>query len=337
VTLLPLLAVRSADLVWLAYIVGFIQSTVTQVSRPAENALLPRLVGDDHLLAANALNNNIARLIGPALGGTVMATTGVSGVVLIDVASFVAAAGMIALIATSGAVEQPEPNGDATAERAWRRVWREWVDGMALLRRNRTVAALLSLIAVSALGEGVMGVMFVVWVHDVLDGGSRELGWLMSAQAVGGLAGAALLGAVVRRYAPVRIFGIGSVVFGVLDLALFNYPTFISGVWLGLVLIALVGVPTIGMSAAFMTMLQQSVHDTYRGRVFGLMGTLYAALGLAGTLLAGTLGGVAGPTLLLTIQGGSYIAMGLLALAVLPALLAEDSAGQHATRPAEPP
>jgi MFS family permease len=339
VTLLPLLAVRSADLIWLAYVVAFVQSTITQFFHPAENALLPRLVGEERLLTANALNalnNNLARLIGPAVGGLAMAAFGITGVVLIDAASFLLSMAMIALIATSGAVDRSATDASETAHRAWRRVWREWADGVALLRRNRAVAALLSLIGVSALGEGVMGVMFVVWVNDVLDGSSRELGWLMSAQAVGGLLGGALLGSFVQRHAPVRVFGIGSIVFGLLDLALFNYPNFISGVWLGLVIIGLVGIPTIGISAAFMTMLQQAVRDAYRGRVFGLMGTIYALMQLAGTLIAGALGGLLGPIVLLTIQGGSYVAMGLLALAILPRLLASskpESGLAHAEEP----
>jgi MFS family permease len=115
VSLLPLLAVRSADLIWVAYLVALTQSTITQFFRPAENALLPRLVDDEHLLAANALNslnNNLARLIGPAIGGSTMALVGLNGVVAIDVASFVISAAMIVLIATSGAVERVA--GDAS-------------------------------------------------------------------------------------------------------------------------------------------------------------------------------------------------------------------------------
>ncbi len=329
VTLLPLLAVRSTDLLWVAYVVAFVQSTITQFFGPAENALLPRLVGEDHLLAANALNslnNNLARLLGPALGGSVMAFSGIAGVVVIDAVTFLVAATLISMIVTSGEVERIASDVAGTTQRAWRRAWREWIEGLALLRRNRALAALLSLNAVSALGEGVFSVMFVVWVDQVLDGGARELGWLMSAQAVGGLLGGAVLGSVVRRHAPVRVFGIGSIAFGLLDLALFNYPLVLSGIWLGLVLIGLVGIPTIGIGAGFMTMIQQAVRDAYRGRVFGLMGTTSSLLRLAGTLIAGALGGALGPIMLLNIQGGSYIAVGLVALALLPGMLARMDA-----------
>jgi MFS family permease len=335
VTLLPLLAVRSADLIWVAYLVALTQSTITQFFRPAENALLPRLVDDEHLLAANALNslnNNLARLIGPAIGGSTMALVGLYGVVAIDVASFVISAAMIVLIATSGAVERVAGDASELATRAWRRAWREWLDGLGLMRRNRGISALISLRAISALGEGVFGVMFVVWVDEVLDGGARELGWLMSAQAIGGIAGGALLGSVVRRHAPVWVYGLSGIAFGLLDLALFNYPLMIPGVGLGLLLIGLVGVPTIGLDAGFMTMIQQVVRDAYRGRMFGLMGAASALLQLVGTLIAGTLGDALGPIVLLNIQGGAYVMTGALALAILPSLLASTDTDRY--RPA---
>jgi MFS family permease len=333
VIVLPLFALRSADWVWVAYVVSFIQSSVSQFFRPAENALLPRLVAEKDLLAANslnALNNNLARLIGPALGGAVMARYGIDAVVLIESISFFAAAGLIALIRTSGQVDKETSDVLDVAQRSWQRVWREWTEGIALLRRNRAIAALLGIDAVSALGEGVFSVMFVVWVHDVLDGGSRELGWMMSGQAVGGILGGVLLGSIAHRYPPVRVFGLGSIAFGALDLALFGYPLLFSGIWIGIVLIGLVGIPTIATGAGFMTMLQQVVQDAYRGRVFGIRGTMAALLQLTGTLVAGTLGGVAGPILLLMIQGGSYVLMGALALLILPRLL-PDGPGQNKT------
>src|SRR5258706_10848729 len=72
VTLLPLLLVDSASRVPIVVAVMFVSSALDQFFLPAENALLPRLVAAEHPTAANALNslnNNIARLVAPALGG----------------------------------------------------------------------------------------------------------------------------------------------------------------------------------------------------------------------------------------------------------------------------
>ncbi len=324
-TLLPLVLVTQPDRVWIVYLTGFAQSMISQFFDPAENALLPTLVDESHLLAANslnALNNNLARLIGPAIGGVVIGRYGLSGVVILDAVSFVAAGALIALVAASGAVASMGHTYLDEAARAWRRLAREWLAGLDLVRRQRAVAILIGLQAVTFLGEGVFGVVFVIWVRDVIDGGARELGWLMSAQAVGGLIGGLLIGRVSARTSTVRLLGVSSILFGALDLALFNYPLVISGIIPGLVLIMLVGIPAIAFGAGFTTLLQQTVRDAYRGRIFGMLGTTSALLMLTGTLLGGALGGVLSPILLLTVQGGSYIAVGLLALALLPSAMA---------------
>ena len=83
------------------------QSALSQFFMPAENALLPSLVAADQLPVANslnALNNNIARLAGPAIGGLLAAAIGLSGIVLVDALSFLPAAALVAGIRGSYSV-----------------------------------------------------------------------------------------------------------------------------------------------------------------------------------------------------------------------------------------
>ncbi len=80
---------------WLVIPIAFLQSSVGQFIGPAENALLPTLVDETRLGAANslnALNNNLARLIGPALGGLLIASVGLGGVVLANALTYLLAA-----------------------------------------------------------------------------------------------------------------------------------------------------------------------------------------------------------------------------------------------------
>src|SRR5829696_2334306 len=150
---LPLLLVGESR-IWVVYPPVVVLAIVEQFTEPAENAFLPRLVAPEELLEANALNalnNSLARLIGPALGGTLYAVTGLGGVVLVDAASFAIAAALLISVRASGAVAAA---GDATAAaarrwrrlaataaaaRRWRRLAREWVDGLAIVRRERAV------------------------------------------------------------------------------------------------------------------------------------------------------------------------------------------------------
>lgn len=98
-SLLPLLAVHGRGELWVVYLVTAAEAALAQLFDPAKNALLPRLVDRDQLVSANALvglNVNLGRLLGSSLGGVVMVTAGLRGVVIGDVASFLVGAALIA-------------------------------------------------------------------------------------------------------------------------------------------------------------------------------------------------------------------------------------------------
>jgi MFS family permease len=152
----------------------------------------------------------------------------------------------------------------------------------------------------------------------------------MSAQAVGGLLGALVIGSFARRFTPERLFGCGLLAFGILDLLLFNYPLVLSGIALGLVLIVLVGIPSVAASSGGQTLLQREVPDRYRGRVFAALGTTSAALMLVATLAAGVVGETVGPIAMLNIQGAAYVVSGVVVLVLLAPLRLVQEHGRGA-------
>lgn len=323
-TLTPLLLVRAADWLWLVYTVALVQSTLVRFVVPAENALLPLLVSEEQRLSANALNalnNNLARLVGPALGGLAVASLGLGGVALLDAASFLAAAGMVAAIRTG---EEPKAPSLAEPGSAARKVWAELVTGVSLIRRDRTLTALFALTALMSFGEGVMAALFVPFVARVVGGSALELGWLMSAQAVGGILGGVAIAQLGARARPELLLGPSAVLFGLIDLAIFNAPTLIPGVLTPLVLFVLVGLPAAALGASMTTILQTIVADRYRGRVFAALGTLSALLVLAGLGIGGVGGDRIGIVPVLNIQGYVHVLAGLLA----PYLLGMQVTGQ---------
>jgi len=105
--LLPLLAVHGRGQVWLVYAVLLFEGVVAQFFSPAQQAMVPRLVPDDQLVAANALNGqvrDVSRLAGSALGGIVAALGGVAAVALADAASFAGSAALLWCVRASGRV-----------------------------------------------------------------------------------------------------------------------------------------------------------------------------------------------------------------------------------------
>jgi MFS family permease len=317
--LLLLLTVDSSDQIWIIYVVGFVVSTIGQFFGPAENALLPLLVGEEHLVTANALNalnNNLARLLGPAAGGLLVAWFGLGGVALVDGASFLLSALMIASIVTAAKAERSRDSGDA-ARGALHTLLQEWLSGVRLIRANPTLRVVFGIIAIASVGEGVMGTAFWVYVDEALHGGSREAGWLMSAQAIGGLAGGVIVGSWWKSASPIRLLGWGAIFLGLIDLMTFNYPTFISGVWLGIFFMAIVGIPATAFVTGYSTTMQTESEDAYRGRLFGALNTTAALLAMVGAGIAGFATGRLGSVPTLTLQSLAYVAAGAFGLAML--------------------
>ncbi|MFL5731610.1 MAG: MFS transporter, partial [Chloroflexia bacterium] len=159
---LALLFVHSADQLWLVYLVTLLRSTASNFMSPAEGALLPKLVGDEHLPTANALNtlnDNLARLIGPAIGGAVLAYLGFSYAVLLDAVSFAVAAALIALIRAPRSITRA-----VVAEEAHDKppnIWREWLEGLRLVRGSRLISLLFVLAGISMLSEGFFEVVII--------------------------------------------------------------------------------------------------------------------------------------------------------------------------------
>lgn len=94
----------------------------------------------------------------------------------------------------------------------------------------------------------------------------------------------------------------------------FNVPI----VSIALITAFLIGPEQIAAGAALQTLLQRSVRDTYKGRIFGALGTTGAVLSLLGGGLGGVLGTVLGVVPTLNLAAGLTIASGMLAWALLP-------------------
>lgn len=320
-TITPLFFVTESGALWLIYTVAVLQSAIGLVFGPAENALLPALVQREVLTSANALNalnNNLALLIGPATGGLVVSTFGLTGVIIFDLGSYLVAAALIASITVSSkATSGQEPKAQSNAFWHWSSEWRE---GLAQIRHNRTMAVLLTAMALAAFGGGTFSVLLAPFVSEAFAGGALEFGWVLSAQAVGGITGGVLIGWLGHRLLPTRLFAFGLLFVGLIDLVIFNYPTFFPTIIPALILMAMLGLPAAAAGAGYTTLMQTTVADRFLGRVFGMVSTVSALTMLVGMAAAGFLGDLIGVISIIKIQGAAHILAGLLALAFLPPL-----------------
>ncbi len=340
VGLLPLFLVHDKDSLWIMYLALFFEAIISRFVSPAESALIPRLVSEEQLVTANSLNavsSNISRLAGAALGGILLGLLGLHMTVLLDFISFLFVVAMLWLIRVP---EQTQVRSDLAADEraleksssllaAWERLGREWLEGLRLISRQPPLVVLFVMFAAMNLGEGVFGVMLVIFVRQVLNSGAVVYGSLLSVQTIGSLLGGLLLGQFGKRIAPARLIWVCCCIFGLIDLLIIDVPLFIHGVGLVELLFILVGIPGVGFNVGMQTLLQTIVENRFLGRVSGALLAICSLMALIGTTLAGAFGDRLGPVLLLNIQGSVYFLSGVLALLTLRRMLAKRAAARH--------
>jgi MFS family permease len=347
--LLPLLAVRGHQQLWIVYGVTAVEAALGHLFQPSKNAQIPALVPADELIAANSLTgltDNLARLVGGPLGGVILQIGGLEGIVLCDAASFLLAALLLARGQAAPHNESPgaEPSGAeasvAVAAPATSGLLRQWLDGLGLIRRDRRLGGALAVIAVSAMAQGIFVVLFVVFVVRTLRGGAPEVGVLRGVQAIGALIGGMLLAPLGHRVSPRHLAAAGLLAFGLVDMAIWNGPSLTTQQGLYVALFVVAGIPGIAGITGLASFIQANTPDQFRGRVFSAYFSVSDGFQALGMLLAGLLADPVGLLPVLNGQAVLYLLAGLLALGVLrqprrrarPALAGLAAEGDPAAR-----
>ncbi|HJS26664.1 MAG TPA: MFS transporter [Actinomycetota bacterium] len=234
-------------------------AATSAIDSPTRSAITPRLIDRSLLPAAAALNQvlwNGAGLIGPALAGLVVGAWGFSWAYAIDLIS-------IGMLVLSSILIRPLP--PAEGERATVG-WRAVREGFAFLR-GRKVLQSTFVIDIIAMVFGMPRALFPVLALTQFHRGPEVVGLLFAAPAVGAFIGAATTGWVGRiRHQglaviwAVVVWGAGIAAFGLVG----------SNLWLGLFFLAVAGAADV-ISAVFRnTILQVTVPEHLRGRLFGI-------------------------------------------------------------------
>ncbi|UUY52611.1 MFS transporter (plasmid) [Streptomyces yangpuensis] len=335
--LLPLLAVDGPGQLYLVNLVTCAQAALATVFQPAKYALLPSVVAPEDVAAANglaSLNGNLARLLGASCGGFVVAGLGLPGVLVIDAASFLVA---VALLARPFGVAQPAAVREP--------VWRAWVAGLREIRNQRGLRLMVLPVGLIGLAQGLFAVLFIVFVTERLGGGEGETGLLRGVQAIGGIAGGALIGTLARRTDPGRLLGWALLVFSAMTAFTWNSAYVTTAIWFQAALFAVLGAPGIGVFAGRMAIVQLHTSDATRGRVLASFQSVFDGFTALGMALAGALAGLLGLPFALDVQAALLGVAGLLALwhfrpgtrAAEPAVSrAAEPAVSRAAEPAEP-
>ncbi|MFT4163728.1 MAG: MFS transporter [Microlunatus sp.] len=299
---------------WIVYTSVILVSVSGLVVGPAENALLPTLVEPNQLLTANAmnaLNDNLARIAGPAIGGAVAAFVGLSGVVALNATTYAIAALLIWLIRGPGArlpVTNEPTDGAGTGFLG------EWVTGIRQVQKSRAVLVVFVAAVVVLLGDSMLSALLAPFVDQNFANAAVTFGLLLAARGAGGLVGSLLTGLLGGMLPPRHRLGGTAVVAGGL-VAVF---VLVSRVPVAVAAFGLLGVLAVVWGASIQTTIQSGVPNAYLGRAFGSFSTVNAAAMTLGSAIAAVASGPLGVSNVLVVAAGLYVASGIVAYLTFP-------------------
>lgn len=199
---LSLLFARDVHEIWLIYVVMFFYGVSSGVILPAQTALLPSIVPQDLLSVANSIVSTVSlgfRIVTPLIGAGLLATFGLTPVVLGDAVTFLAATATLLMLRVPD--ERPAPSGMSwltDAAEGVRYLWR------ATVLRDVTIAC-----AVGVVGFGFLETVLFSVVSEGLHRRGTFLGVLESMLGAGAVLAGVLTPLLLRRIGEVRVVGLG--------------------------------------------------------------------------------------------------------------------------------
>lgn len=265
-------------------LLSLIGGTCAAIEIPARQSLIIQLVGREDLAPAIALNSsgfNLARILGPALGGLIIHALGLAWCFGVNALSYLAVlAGLFmmrlpSVVSASRGMSVPQMLRESTASA---------MAGVRYLTQPGTVRDLLGLVTVGAVFGGPFITLMPVMARDQLGLGADGYGGLLASVGVGGLVAALMLAGPATHWRKGRVLVISSVGFPLL-LLMFSFVTNVNA---ANILLLFIGCALIVFNAVTNHALQLLVPEEYRGRLMALYSFVVVGLSqVAGSLVAG--------------------------------------------------
>ena len=294
---------------WHIFASAVIAGTVSSIKVSARQAFIPTLVPRASLLNAVTLSSaaiNVARFIGPAVAGVLIAWLGPALTYTVQAVWFALAGLMAAGLPAAKMLASGRPRRSA---------YRSLVEGFAYIRAEPVILSVLVLVLVASVLAYPYQQLLPVFAKDILAGGPRLLGVMTTAAAVGSMLAIVILASAgdfrAKGYvllAAVAAFGLSLAAFGFSRVAV-----------LSLLLLAGVGAAGSIVRTLAQTLLHTATPDGLRGRVLSIY-LLDRGLTPVGMLLVSTLAQFGGAPLAIAIMGSTCALLALIMAARMPAL-----------------
>jgi MFS family permease len=285
--------------VWHVYVLAFLLGAAKAIDMPARQAFVVEMVeGKNDLANAIGLNSAIfngARILGPAIAGLAVATTGEAIAFLLNGLSFVAV--LVSLL-----MMRDLPS--ATVAQVHTRSVSHIREGIRFALNQSAVLVLLSVVAVSSFLAMPYTILLPVFANQVLGGSAQPviaflcdgqlsmrcpepqalpLGILFSCLGIGALMGSFLIAALPEQAPRGRFFTAGNLIFPVVLLCFAGSQSFV----LSAGLLVAIGVTQVFQNALANTLLQIVSPDALRGRVMSFYALMHQGMTNIGGLQVG--------------------------------------------------
>lgn len=273
--ILATLTITGIVQIWMVFLIAVGRGVVLSFNQPARQSLISELVPREDLKNAVALNSatlNLTRVLGPTIGGLLIATIGVAGAFYLNALSFVAVLYGLALMRFPPRI----------ARKASKSMVSDLAGGLAYLGRRPTLRTLVIL----ALLPMVLGMpyqtMLTVFASDVLQVGGGGLGLLTACTGIGAVMGALWVAGNAHRVRLGRLMLYGLMAFGA-TLVIFSLSPWF---WISVVALIGVGIGQQVYMASNNALIQTNVEEEYRGRIVSTL-FLNRSMVPLGTIVAG--------------------------------------------------
>ncbi len=275
--LLAALVISGQVKVWHVLTLAFVLGCTVALEFPVRHSFIYELVGKEPLVTALSLHStafNLARFLGPAIAGFLMAHYGLGSCFLVNALSYLPVILALCLISLSN-----ERKGGT------KRPLEGLREGLAFAWRSEAIRATLCLIAVTSIFLLPYAVLLPVLTRQRFGGGAEEFSFIMAANGLGALCGALFMASFGREFRRDRFI-------------LFNLALLCG--WLAAVVLTinlyaaaffllLAGFHMVCMFTSANAHLQLNATDEVRGRVLSLFSLSFLGLFPIGSLLSGTL------------------------------------------------
>jgi len=278
------------QIIWLQVVQGIINSFDT----PARQAFVSEMVEDrrdlPNAIALNSSMVNGTRIIGPSIGGVLIAAFGEGWCFAIDAISYIAVIGSILAMRVAPRLHQ---------EAAEMHLLEELHHGWKYVFHSVPIRSALLLVAIVSTAGTPYTVLMPAIAAQVLHGGPNTLGLLMTGTGVGALTGALYLAQRESVVGLGRIIMWASAVFGI-GLVIFSFTT---SLWPAFLVLAIAGGGFMIHLAATNTILQTIVEERLRGRVMSFYTMAFFGTVPIGSLLGGIMAERYGATRTVLVSG----------------------------------